>query len=110
MEFLKLSRFKFGFILAVCFCAGACSALSPYVDRRRNVYAQTPADLYVGASKPDAPAICYNKLTTTLEEIQKLADAECVEQGTGSRAVMVKETIFTCKLLLPNHMYFKCVK
>lgn len=109
MEFLKLSRFKFSFILTACLLINACSQLSPYIDRRRNVNAQTAAELYVGPSRPEAPAICYNKLTSTFKEIQKLADAECVEQETGTHAVLVKETLFTCKLLLPNHLYFKCV-
>lgn len=76
-----MSRFKFGFILTACLLINACSQLSPYIDRRRNVNAQTAAELYVGPSRPEAPAICYNKLTSTFEEIQKLADAECVEQG-----------------------------
>lgn len=105
-----MSRFKFGFVLLPCLLLAACSQFSPYIDRRRNVDATSAAQLYVGPSKPDAPVICFNKLTASMEDIQKLADAECVEQETGSRAVFVKETVFTCKLLLPNHMYFKCVK
>ena len=105
-----MSRAKFLVLMLLCFALNACSQLSPYLDKRRDVYAQTPDRLYVGASKPDAPAVCYNKWFSTFEQIQKMADDECVAQGTGSHAVLQKETLFTCKLLLPNHLYFKCVK
>ena len=84
--------------------------LDPFVDRRREAGAKTEAALYVGASKPDAPAICYNKLTTDYETIQNLANEECRKHKTGTHAVQTKETLFTCRLLLPNHLYFKCQK
>ena len=88
----------------------ACSQLEPFVDRRREAGAKTPETLYVGASKPEAPAVCYNSLYTPYKSVKKVADEECVNQKTGSHAVPVKQTLFTCRLLVPNHYYFKCEK
>ena len=31
-----------------------------------------------------------------------------LENKTGNKAVPVKQTVFTCRLLVPNHYYFKC--
>ncbi len=108
MEFFKLSRAKIWNLMLLCLFINACSQLEPFVDRRREAGAKTMEDLYVGESKPNAPAICYNKLTTNWETIQKMADEECKKHKTGNRAVQTKETLFTCRLLLPNHLYFKC--
>lgn len=105
-----MSRVKIVNILLLCSFICGCSALSPFVDRRRDASAVDMSKLYVGESQPDAPAICYNKLTSSFEQIQKMADEECIKQKTGTHAVQYKETIFTCKLFLPNHLYFKCVK
>lgn len=88
----------------------SCSLLDPFVDRRRNAGERDMTKLYVGASKPDAPAICYNILTTDYEEVKKMADEECIKHKTGTHAVPVKQTQFTCRLFLPTHIYFKCVK
>ena len=110
MEFFKLSRAKILNLLLLCLVINGCSLLSPFVDRRREAGAKTMEELYIGKSKPDAPAICYNKLTTDFETIQKLADEECQKHKTGNRAIQTKETLFTCRLLLPNHLYFRCDK
>lgn len=104
-----MSRVKMLNILLCCMFINACSLLDPFVDRRREAGVKDISKLYVGESKPDRPAICYNTLTTNIEEVQRLADEECIKQKTGTRAVMEKETVLSCRLLLPNHMYFKCV-
>lgn len=110
MEFLKLSRVKFAFILTVTATLSACSFLNPFVDRRRNAGVSDIKLLYVGESKIDAPAICYNSWTTNYDEVKKLADEECIKHETGRYAEPVKMSSFTCKLLIPNHVYFRCVK
>lgn len=109
VEFLKLSSVKIAIAFVVLASVCACSILDPFIDRRRNAGERNPDLLYVGESKPDAPAICYNILTTDLATLQKMADEECIRQRTGTRAEIVKQTIFTCRLLLPNHLYFRCV-
>lgn len=88
----------------------ACSLFDPYIDRRRNAGVQDKQLLYQGRSKVDAPAVCYNGLWTSEKELQDLADAECRKHQTGTRAVKVSTSSLTCKLLLPSHAYFKCVK
>lgn len=104
-----MSRLK---LANLCFLAllGGCSLLDPFVDRRREAGAKTPETLYIGASKPEMPAICYNRLVTPFAEVQKMANEECVRQETGTHAVPVKQTVFTCRVLIPNHYYFKCEK
>lgn len=107
MEFSDLSRGNLGFI-ALFLLVSACSITEPFVDRRREAGATSAETLYIGASKPNTPAICYNALTTPYSDVKKLADEECKKHRTGSYAVADKQTVFTCRLLIPNHFYFKC--
>lgn len=96
------------FLVLLGLFINACSITAPFVDRRREAGASTPATLYVGASKPERPAVCYNALTTPYAEVLALANQECIKQKTGSYAVPEKQTSFTCRLFVPNHFYFKC--
>lgn len=95
--------------IAVLCATGACSMLNPFVDRRREAGVKDLAYLYVGESTPENPAICYNKLTSNFEQIQKMADEECVKNQTGNKAIFVDKSVFTCRVLIPNHLYFKCI-
>lgn len=88
----------------------ACSWVDPFVDRRREAGAKDPSGYYVGESKPAEPAICYNNFHTPYKDVKKMADEECQKQKTGNFATPVKQTSFTCRLLTPNHYYFKCNK
>lgn len=110
MEFLKLSRTKILNIIFLTSLISACGILDPYVDRRRNPGTSNVEELYSGESKIDAPAICYNPLLSEDNELQRLADSECIKHHTGTRAEFTKKTSFTCKVLLPNIAYYKCVK
>lgn len=105
-----MSSLKIMTAVFIFFAVGACSLFQPFVDRRRNAGVQDMSRLYVGRSKPQAPAICYNKLWTDEAQVQKMADAECQKQGTGSHAEKTSESSLTCKVFLPTHAYFKCVK
>ena len=110
MEFLKLSSQKLMLLgLFFVFLSG-CSLMQPYIDRRRNPGTQDLSRLYSGPSTPENPVICYNGLWSSEDELQNLADEECVKQGTGTHAEFVKKTYLDGKLLLPNHMHYKCVK
>ena len=86
----------------------ACSQFGPFVDRRREAGRADEGVFYVGKSTPKQPAVCYNKLYTSYEEVKALADNECKKYQTGTHATPVKETVFSCRLLVPNHYYFKC--
>ncbi|MBR1825524.1 MAG: hypothetical protein IJ770_02950 [Alphaproteobacteria bacterium] len=94
------------FMLFLC----GCSLFNPYVDRRRNPGVSDTAQLYSGPSKPERPVICYNPLLTDDEELQQIADAECIKHETGIKAEFVEKTHFDGKLLLPSHAHYKCVK
>lgn len=109
MEFFKLSSLKLVistiFLLILC----GCGMLNPYIDRRRNPGVQDITLLYSGPSKPEAPVICYNGLWSSDEELQEVATAECIKQGTGDHAEFLQKTHFDGKLLLPSHAYYRCV-
>lgn len=109
MEFLKLSSIKMATVAFIFLFSAGCSLLDPFVDRRRNAGAEDIRHLYVGRSRPEAPAVCYNGLWTDEKTIQEIADAECLKQKTGSHAQKTNQTSFTCKMFLPTHAYFKCV-
>ena len=104
-----MSRIKLpGCALLLLVLAG-CSWVQPFVDRRRNAGAEE-GKLYVGQSRPEAPVVCYNGWVTKFDELQKMADAECVKHQTGDYAEPVEQDVFTCRLLTPAAWKFKCVK
>lgn len=88
--------------------SGCASQFGPFIDRRREAGGLENGALYVGKSTETQPAVCYNKLYTSWDEVQKLAEEECVKNKTGNSATPIKETVFTCRLLVPNHYYFNC--
>ena len=91
----------------VAACAGrlfvGSAVCRPPPQRRRG-------RLYVGQSRPEAPVVCYNGWVTKFDELQKMADAECVKHQTGDYAEPVEQDVFTCRLLTPAAWKFKCVK
>ncbi|MEE6207459.1 MAG: hypothetical protein VZR95_05340 [Alphaproteobacteria bacterium] len=87
-----------------------CSLFNPYIDRRRNPGVQDISKLYSGPSTPEKPVICYNGWITDDDELQKIADAECVKQKNGVHAEFTEKTYFDGKLLLPHHAHYQCVK
>lgn len=105
-----MSRVKFMFSAICLFALCSCSLTEPFVDRRREAGTHDPQKMFVGKSKPEAPAICYNGFVSQFEDLQKLADAECKKTDPDSKAVFDHEEKFSCRLLLPAHAYFKCEK
>ncbi len=105
-----MSRLKFVFLLFLVSVVSACSLLDPFVDRRREAGASSKETLYVGQSKPLEPAICYNSLWTPYKDVKKMADEECEQHVAGTHAEPVRQSLFTCRVLIPNHYYFKCAK
>lgn len=85
-------------VLAVTACAP-----EPFIDMRREA-----GRLYtVGASTLDRPAVCYNTMNATREEVQALADAVCAE--TGRVAVYESTDVAQCTVLQPHRSLFTCV-
>lgn len=102
-----MSTLKLSLLLFLAFVVSACSQLAPFEDRRREPGTEY---IYVGSSKLDKPAICYNPLWEDKEDIQKIADEICQSNNTGTKAELVKKDAFSCKLFVPTKAYFKCVK
>lgn len=105
-----MSRVKFLYFLLLSGTVCGCTILDPYIDRRRNPGTGDVSKLYSGFSKADEPAVCYNPLLSEDNELQALADAECVKNNTGTHAVFKKTSSFSCKIFLPSVNFYKCVK
>ena len=71
-----MSGFRLIQLLVFASMLSACSQFGPFVDRRREAGGLSDGALYVGKSKPEAPAVCYNRLYTKYTEVKALADAE----------------------------------
>jgi len=85
-------------VVAALALAG-CSALQPY--------ATLPATAEPG--EPDGPrvAICYDRLVSSLDEVQKAAQQECAE-GTRATPVRTDWRLEHCPVLLPARATFAC--
>lgn len=97
MSTLKLSLLLF-MVTGIAACA-------PFEDRRREPGTEY---VYVGASKPGNPAVCYNPLLTTPEEVKSMADELCRQHQAKTHAVLVDNDVFTCRLFIPSKAYYKC--
>ena len=95
-----MSRIKLSGCAVLLLVLAGCSWVQPFVDRRRNAGAEE-GKLYVGQSRPEAPVVCYNGWVTKFDELQKMADAECVKHQTGDYAEPVEQDVFTCRMLTP---------
>jgi hypothetical protein len=93
-------------LIFLCAVVSACSQIAPFEDRRRE-----PGTTYVwvGASKPNRPAICYNPLFHKQENILAKADELCKKEDTASHAELVDVDHFSCRLFIPSKAYYKCV-
>lgn len=80
----------------------ACSQLEPFEDMRREA-GQIPT---VGQSSDQRPAICYNPIWHSDEEIQQLADAACAR--TKRKAVFQEKHAFSCRLINPSTAIYQC--
>lgn len=107
-SFVKLASMKLLNMIVLTSLVCACSQFGPFVDRRREAGGLADGALYVGKSTSTEPAICYNRLYTDYKEVKALADNECKKNKTGNKATPVRQTVFTCRLFIPNHYYFKC--
>ena len=88
---------------ALLLIAGAtlagCTALGPFPT--------TPQAAQPGAPAAPRVAICYNRLTTSLAEVQAQAQHEC-GAGTVASPVDTDWYLQSCPLLLPAHATFVC--
>jgi len=102
-----LSTLKLSILIFLCAVITACSQVTPFEDRQRE-----PGTIYIykGASKPDKPAICYNPLFYSKEEILERANKLCQENNPKTHAEFVDVDYFSCRLFVPSKAYYKCVE
>ena len=101
MSTLKLLISIFLFTLV-----SACAQFEAFEDRRREPGTEY---IWVGSSKPQAPAICYNPLFYSQEELKEKADEICRKNQADTHAELVDISYFSCRLLIPSKAYYKCV-
>lgn len=101
-----MSTLKLSILIFLCAVVSACSQFAPFEDRRRE---PGTAHVWVGASKPESPAICYNPLFYRQEKILAQADELCKKENASSHAELVDIDYFTCRLFVPSKAYYKCV-
>ena len=101
-----MSTLKLSMLLILFTLVSACTQIEPFEDRRRE---PGTANIYIGASHPGAPAVCYNPLFYKPEEIIKKADDMCKAYKTDTHAELVNIDYFTCRLFVPSKAYYKCV-
>jgi len=101
-----LSTLKLSILIFLCAVVSACSQFAPFEDRRREPGTEY---IWVGASKPGSPAICYNPLFYGQEKILEQADELCKKEDVASHAELVDVDHFTCRLFVPSKAYYKCV-
>lgn len=101
-----MSTLKLSLLLSLVLGVSACSQVQPFEDRRREPGTEY---VYVGASKPDRPAICYNPLFYDKAEIKVMADELCQKHKSGTHAEEVDNDVFSCRLFVPSKAYYKCV-
>lgn len=101
-----MSTLKLSLSLSLVLSVSACSQFAPFEDRRREPGTEY---VYVGASKPGRPAVCYNPLFYDKEEVKAFADGLCREHKAGTHAEEIRRDIFTCRLFVPSKAYYKCV-
>ena len=80
----------------------ACSQFEPFEDRRREAGQIQP----IGSSTDNAPAICYNPIWHSEEEILLLADQAC--KRTNRKAVFQQKKAFSCRFVNPSIAIYKC--
>lgn len=101
-----MSTLKLSLLLSMFFLISACSQFAPFEDRRREPGTEY---VYVGASKPGRPAICYNPLFYDREEVKAKADELCRQHKEKTHAEEIDNDIFSCRLFVPSKAYYKCV-
>lgn len=101
-----MSTLKFSLLLSLLLGISACSQIAPFEDRRREPGTEY---VYIGSSKPGAPAICYNPLFDSNAEVKEKADKLCQENDSATEAELIKVDYFTCRLFVPSKAYYKCV-
>jgi hypothetical protein len=80
--------------------AAGCSALTPY--------ATYPLDAPKGVTDPGSRvAICYNALKTSDDQVQQLAQAECLDDTVAERA-NTDYRLDSCAMSVPARATFVC--
>lgn len=101
-----MSTLKLSLLLSLILGITGCSQFQAFEDRRREPGTEY---VYVGASRPGAPALCYNPLWERDADLQAKADALCEKNDASTKAELIEKDYFTCRLFVPSKAYYKCV-
>ena len=90
------------FFILMLVCLSSCSQFEPFEDMRREA-GQIPT---VGQSSNNRPAICYNPIWHSEEDIEKLAKEACAR--TNRKAVFDSKSYFSCRFVNPVTAFYRC--
>ena len=97
------AKYRLGLAVgSAAFLLAACGT-GAYVDSRREAGQKNP----VGTSTPDKVAICYSNAAGAGEQLMKMAESECAK--TGRVPVRDHEDRWSCTMLTPRRIFFRCV-
>lgn len=98
---------RFVLLAGVGAAVAACSPPAPYAYKEFEFNRELPT-----FGEPAATAagiqICYNKLSTTPEALQRMAADHCASLGKAAR--FAGQDYLECPLLTPARAAFDCVK
>lgn len=90
------------FFILTLLVLSACSQFEPFEDMRREA-GQIPT---VGQSSNNRPAICYNPIWHTEEDIENLAKKACAR--TNRKPVFDSKSYFSCRFVNPAVAFYRC--
>lgn len=90
------------FCLLSLLCLCACSQFEPFEDMRREAGQIST----VGRSSNDFPAICYNPMWHSDEQLQELATKAC--DRTKRKPIFQETKAFSCRFVNPSVAIYKC--
>jgi hypothetical protein len=88
---------------------GSCGELDPYPTTPRVAQSLPPGSPQVKTPPASRVGICYNTLTTTLDEVRKQAQGEC-PANTVAEQTDTDWYLQYCPLLLPARATYACTK
>lgn len=91
--------------LALALALSSC-ALDPFVDEQMT---GTVRIAKIAANRQNLLEVCYNASYTTPQAVVALAREECNRRKQGSDVVLLGQTYWQCRLLIPTRAYFRCL-
>ncbi len=105
---MSIPRLNFLFAVAfVAFALSGCADQAPYIHNPSEFNRQSP-NFAKEIKDREGVNICYNKRSTTVQDLLAMAQAECGK--FGKEALFQKHDYLQCPITTPARAIFKCSK